>query len=175
MKNYLVTSINKSRHVMDDSRRKIQAADFKSAAEKYLSLISNTDAIPEVRVELDSLFGASEWIKNSKYIQGRETEEPIFNDQTDSKQKTPKQTPKQSGNEISNPTEEALTCTWTIFCNIVGTINFALGIIGLFNGKESGFYLAIVGFAGGISCLLLGYIIQLLFDCRRHLEKIANK
>lgn len=90
-----------------------------------------------------------------------------------------------SSNESRNPVllnneVGAAKCGWSVFCSIVGWLNIILGLIGLimFAGSRSdqaaGFTLAVAGFSGGIACLISGYIIQLLFDCRGYLKKIAK-
>jgi len=73
------------------------------------------------------------------------------------------------------------TCGWSTFCTIIGWINLLLGVIGLFmlggdrSDRANGMVLIITGFAGGLSSFIFGYIIQLLFDCRRYLRRIIEK
>lgn len=73
------------------------------------------------------------------------------------------------------------TCGWSTFCTVIGWINLLLGVIGLFmlggtsSDRASGTVLIITGFAGGLSSFIFGYIIQLLFDCRRYLRRMTEK
>ena len=73
------------------------------------------------------------------------------------------------------------TCGWSTFCTVIGWINLLLGVIGLFmlggtsSDRASGMVLIITGFAGGLSSFIFGYIIQLLFDCRRYLRQMTEK
>ena len=73
------------------------------------------------------------------------------------------------------------TCGWSTFCTVIGWINLLLGVIGLFmlggnsSDRASGVVLIITGFAGGLSSFIFGYIIQLLFDCRRYLRRMTEK
>ena len=73
------------------------------------------------------------------------------------------------------------TCGWSTFCTVIGWINLLLGVIGLFmlggtsSDRASGMVLIIAGFAGGVSSFIFGYIIQLLFDCRRYLRRMTEK
>jgi hypothetical protein len=73
------------------------------------------------------------------------------------------------------------TCGWSTFCTVIGWINLLLGVIGLFmfggnsSDRASGMVLIIAGFAGGLSSFIFGYIIQLLFDCRRYLRRMTEK
>ena len=73
------------------------------------------------------------------------------------------------------------TCGWSTFCTVIGWINLLLGVIGLFmlggggSDRASGMVLIITGFAGGLSSFIFGYIIQLLFDCRRYLRRMTEK
>jgi len=82
--------------------------------------------------------------------------------------------------ETANPIGEE-TCGWSTFCTVIGWLNLLLGVKGLFvlggnsSDRDSGPILIITGFAGGISSFIFGYIIQLLFDCRRYLQRIAQK
>ena len=84
--------------------------------------------------------------------------------------------------ETPSPISEE-TCGWSTFCTVIGWINLLLGVIGLFivvigsGGSDlaNGMVLIITGFAGGLSSFLFGYIIQLLFDCRRYLRRMTEK
>ena len=82
--------------------------------------------------------------------------------------------------ETPSPIDEE-TCGWSTFCTIIGWINLLLGVIGLFmfggnsSDRASGMVLIIAGFAGGLSSFIFGYIIQLLFDCRRYLRRMTEK
>jgi len=73
------------------------------------------------------------------------------------------------------------TCGWSTFCTVIGWINLLLGVIGLFmlggnsSDRASGLVLIITGFAGGLSSFIFGYIIQLLFDCRRYLRRMTEQ
>jgi len=73
------------------------------------------------------------------------------------------------------------TCGWSIFCTVIGWINLLLGVIGLFmldgnsSDRASGLVLIITGFAGSLSSFIFGYIIQLLFDCRRYLRRMTEQ
>jgi hypothetical protein len=73
------------------------------------------------------------------------------------------------------------TCGWSTFCTVIGWINLLLGVIGLFmlggnsSDRANGMVLIIAGFAGGLSSFIFGYIIQLLFDCRRYLRRMIEK
>lgn len=73
------------------------------------------------------------------------------------------------------------TCGWSTFCTVIGWINLLLGVIGLFmlggnsSDRANGMVLIITGFAGGLSSFIFGYIIQLLFDCRRYLRRMTEK
>ena len=82
--------------------------------------------------------------------------------------------------ETPSPIGE-VTCGWSTFCTVIGWINLLLGVIGLFmfggnsSDRASGMVLIITGFAGGLSSFIFGYIIQLLFDCRRYLRRMTEK
>ena len=82
--------------------------------------------------------------------------------------------------ETPSPISEE-TCGWSTFCTVIGWINLLLGVIGLFmlggnsSDRASGVVLIITGFAGGLSSFIFGYIIQLLFDCRRYLRRMTEK
>ena len=82
--------------------------------------------------------------------------------------------------ETPSPIGE-VTCGWSTFCTIIGWINLLLGVIGLFmlggdrSDRANGMVLIITGFAGGLSSFIFGYIIQLLFDCRRYLRRMTEK
>ena len=82
--------------------------------------------------------------------------------------------------ETPSPISEE-TCGWSTFCTVIGWINLLLGVIGLFllggtsSDRASGMVLIITGFAGGLSSFIFGYIIQLLFDCRRYLRRMTEK
>jgi hypothetical protein len=82
--------------------------------------------------------------------------------------------------ETPSPIDEE-TCGWSTFCTVIGWINLLLGVIGLFmlggggSDRASGMVLIITGFAGGLSSFIFGYIIQLLFDCRRYLRRMTEK
>jgi len=82
--------------------------------------------------------------------------------------------------ETPSPISEE-TCGWSTFCTVIGWINLLLGVIGLFmlggnsSDRASGMVLIITGFAGGLSSFIFGYIIQLLFDCRRYLRRLTEK
>jgi hypothetical protein len=41
--------------------------------------------------------------------------------------------------------------------------------------QANGFVLVVSGLAGGLSSFIFGYIIQLLFDCRRYLRRLVEK
>ena len=45
----------------------------------------------------------------------------------------------------------------------------------LLAGSKDGLVLLISGVAGGLSTLIFGYIIQLLFDCRRYLRRMTER
>ena len=82
--------------------------------------------------------------------------------------------------ETPSPISEE-TCGWSTFCTVIGWINLLLGVIGLFllggtsSDRASGMVLITTGFAGGLSSFIFGYIIQLLFDCRRYLRRLTEK
>jgi len=82
--------------------------------------------------------------------------------------------------ETPSPISEE-TCGWSTFCTVIGWINLLLGVIGLFmlggdrSDRANGMVLIITGFAGGLSSFIFGYIIQLLFDCRRYLRRMTEK
>ena len=82
--------------------------------------------------------------------------------------------------EITSPIGDE-TCGWSTFCTVIGGINLLLGVIGLSmlggtsSDRASGMVLIITGFAGGLSSFIFGYIIQLLFDCRRYLRRMTEK
>ena len=82
--------------------------------------------------------------------------------------------------ETPSPISEE-TCGWSTFCTVIGWINLLLGVIGLFllggtsSDRANGMVLIIAGFAGGLSSFIFGYIIQLLFDCRRYLRRMIEK
>ena len=84
--------------------------------------------------------------------------------------------------DITSPIGDE-TCGWSTFCTVIGWINLLLGVIGLFivvigsGGSDlaNGMVLIITGFAGGLSSFIFGYIIQLLFDCRRYLRRMTEK
>ena len=82
--------------------------------------------------------------------------------------------------ETPSPIDEE-TCGWSTFCTVIGCINLLLGVIGLFmlggdrSDRANGMVLIITGFAGGLSSFIFGYIIQLLFDCRRYLRRMTEK
>jgi hypothetical protein len=82
--------------------------------------------------------------------------------------------------ETPSPIDEE-TCGWSTFCTVIGWINLLLGVIGLFmlggdrSDRANGMVLIITGFAGGLSSFIFGYIIQLLFDCRRYLRRMIEK
>ncbi len=82
--------------------------------------------------------------------------------------------------ETPSPIDEE-TCGWSTFCTVIGWINLLLGVIGLFmlggdrSDRANGMVLIITGFAGGLSSFIFGYIIQLLFDCRRYLRRMTEK
>jgi hypothetical protein len=84
--------------------------------------------------------------------------------------------------ETPSPIDEE-TCGWSTFCTVIGWINLLLGVIGLFivvlgggsSDRANGLVLIITGFAGGLSSFIFGYIIQLLFDCRRYLRRMTEK
>ncbi len=87
-------------------------------------------------------------------------------------------------NKNQNPSKinkhESNSCGWSSFCAFIGWANFVLGVLGLLmltsrsdSNQAAGFTLAVIGFAGGVSSLIAGYIIQLLFDCRQYLKEIA--
>ena len=71
---------------------------------------------------------------------------------------------------------------WKTFCNWVAALNFIAAFVGLLHldaysseTRELGRLLLIVGLSAGISSLMLGSIIQLLFECRNYLREIARK
>jgi hypothetical protein len=74
-----------------------------------------------------------------------------------------------------NPILTNQTCGWTMFYQICAFISCLIFIAGLIQGGNNGFFLAISGVCGALGCLVSGYVIQLLFDCRRYLEVIAKK
>ena len=74
-----------------------------------------------------------------------------------------------------NPIMTNQTCGWTMFYQICAFISCLIFIAGLIQGGNNGFFLAISGACGALGCLVSGYVIQLLFDCRRYLEVIAKK
>ena len=80
--------------------------------------------------------------------------------------------------ETTNPTAEE-TCGWSTFCWVIGWMNLFLGGVGLLMmllaGSKDGLVLLISGVAGGLSILIFGYIIQLLFDCRRYLRRMTER
>ena len=82
--------------------------------------------------------------------------------------------------ETPSPIGEVM-CGWSTFCTVIGWINLLLGVIGLFmlggdrSDRANGMVLIITGFAGGLSSFIFGYIIQLLFDCRRYLRRMTEK
>jgi len=74
-----------------------------------------------------------------------------------------------------NPILTNQTCGWTMFYQICAFISCLIFIAGLIQGGYNGFSLAISGICGALGCSVAGYVIQLLFDCRRYLEVIAKK
>ena len=73
-------------------------------------------------------------------------------------------------------------CGWAAFCTVIGWINLVVGGIGLVlmmtgdrSERASGMVLLITGLAGGLGSFISGYIIRLLFDCRRYLRKLSER
>ena len=72
-------------------------------------------------------------------------------------------------------------CGWSTFCTVIGSLNLLLALIGLLMmggssyEQANGFVLVVSGLAGGLSSFIFGYIIQLLFDCRRYLRRLVEK
>ena len=80
--------------------------------------------------------------------------------------------------ETTNSVAEE-SCGWSTFCWVIGWMNLFLGGVGLLMmllaGSKDGLVLLISGVAGGLSILIFGYIIQLLFDCRRYLRRMTER
>ena len=80
--------------------------------------------------------------------------------------------------ETTNSVAEE-SCGWSTFCWVIGWMNLFLGGVGLLMmllaGSKDGLVLLISGVAGGLSTLIFGYIIQLLFDCRRYLRRMTER
>ncbi len=76
---------------------------------------------------------------------------------------------------------QAETCGWSTFCFVIAVLNFIMAGFGLLalsgnrSEREQGFILIVMGIGGGITSLLFGYIIQMLFDCRRYLKRLTER
>lgn len=71
------------------------------------------------------------------------------------------------------------TCGWSVFSIILGTLSLTLALIGIliwgagsYGVRETGKWLLIAGLSSGLSCLLMAYVIQLLFECRNYLRML---
>lgn len=70
---------------------------------------------------------------------------------------------------------------WKSFCTVLATISFFIAGLGLLMlavppsvNAPPALVIFLSGLSSGISLLLLGYLIQLLFECRNYLRDIAR-